>query len=336
MSRDEKVDKFKDWLNQPENAETLFILDDLDGLREPQLILSAMPHEANTILFSTRNPILREDVGRDTHNLRLSSMDPDEIVQLMEGVLERTGYEADGDILDRAVLREIAIAIHGHPLAAIVAIRYITRVIAQEGSDCPERHFLNIVKGSDFKSRLRFLEYKLSGPSIMETFSISKNRLQDPNGTAWKLMQFVAVLETDENIIDFRKFFYNRSCQVNVARFPDDDILVAQNTEISEALAEFETVSFGERVRMVKPMQFHPLWLECTLHAMGVEGRIRHIRQVLMICHLSVLDSPEDALPFYLPHVRRCLQVCDSFQIQLRRLGLPEGAREWVVAVAET
>jgi hypothetical protein len=130
MSRDEKVDKFKDWLNQPENAETLFILDALDGLREPQLILSAMPHEANTILFSTRNPILREDVGRNTHNLRLSSMDPDEIVGLMEGVLERTDYEADGDIQDRAVLREIAIAIHGHPLAAIVAIRYITRVIA--------------------------------------------------------------------------------------------------------------------------------------------------------------------------------------------------------------
>jgi hypothetical protein len=53
MSQDEKVDKFKDWLNQLENTKTLFILDDLDGLRELQLILTAIPHEAKTILFST-------------------------------------------------------------------------------------------------------------------------------------------------------------------------------------------------------------------------------------------------------------------------------------------
>lgn len=48
MTRVEKVEKFRDWLKQPENAKTLFILDDLDGLRDPELILSAVPHEAQS------------------------------------------------------------------------------------------------------------------------------------------------------------------------------------------------------------------------------------------------------------------------------------------------
>lgn len=330
MSREEKVDKFKDWLKQPENNKTLFILDDLDGLKDPESILNAVPNEAKTILFSTRNPVLREELDRHTHHLRLPSMDPDEIVQLMEAVLDRIGYEAEGDILDRGILREIAIALHGHPLAAIVAIRYITRVIAQ-GSDSPERDLLSILHGSDFEDRRRFLDYRSSGPSIMDTFLISRNRLQDQNGRAWKLLQLIAVLETDKNIVDFRKFFYEKFFDIDPAVFPDHDILAAKNTEISEALSGIETVSFGERVRMAKPIQFHPLWLECTLQAMGGEARIRWIRQVLMICYRSASSSPEDAIPLYLPHVQRCLQVCRSFQIQLETLGLTKEAREWVV-----
>lgn len=116
-------------------------------------------------------------------------MDPDDVIQLTESVLEKSSHGADGYTIDRGTLREIAVALHGHPLAAIIAIRYITRVIAQEGSDFPERQFLSIFTGPDFKARRRFLDYRSSGPSIMETFSISRNRLQDKNGKAWKLMQ---------------------------------------------------------------------------------------------------------------------------------------------------
>jgi len=334
MSREEKVDKFRDWLKQPENAETLFILDDLDGLKDPELILAAVPKEAKTILFSTRNPILRNDLDqRHSHHLRLPSMDPDEVVQLMEAVPDTIDYEADGDVLSRTVLREIAVALYGHPLAAIIAMRYITRVISQEGSDSPEKDFLAILQGSDFEARRRFLEYRSSGQSIMDTFLVSKNRLQHQDIRAWNLLQFIAVLETDENIVDFRKFFYNKFCPIEQESFPDHDVLAAKNTEISEALAKIEIVSFGERLRMAKPIQFHPLWLECTLQAMGEEGRIRHLRQVLRMCYLSVQISPEDALPQFLPHIQRCLHVCKSFQI-FGNLGLNEIERKWVETVA--
>jgi hypothetical protein len=62
-------------------------------------------------------------------------------------------------------------------------------------------------------------------------------------------------------------------------------LLAAKPTEISEAL-KIETVSLGERLCMANPIYFHPLWLECTLHVMGHEGRIRRI-----------LPGAEDLLP---------------------------------------
>lgn len=316
MSRQEKIEKFRDWLKKPENAETLFILDDLDGLRDPQLILAAVPNEAKTILFSTRNPILRHDLDqRHTHQLRLPPMSAGEVVQLMDAVTDKIEYEAEGDVLDRTVLYDIAVALHGHPLAAIIAIRYITRVISQEGSSSPEKDFLALLQGTDFEARRRFLEYRAGGPSIMETFLASKNRLQQQDLLAWNLLLFIAVLETDENIVDFRKFFYNKHCLIELESFPDYEVLAAKKTEISEALSQIETVSFGERLRTAKPIQFHPLWLECALHTMGHEGRIRRIRQVLKICYLSVENSFGDLQPQFFPHIQRCLQVCNSFQI---------------------
>jgi hypothetical protein len=200
------------------------------------------------------------------------------------------------------ILREIAIALYGHPLAAILAIKYITNTIAQEGSGLPEKDFLDILRGSDFEARKHFLEYRAGGPSIMETFTVSRNRLRGKDGKGWKLMQYVAVLETDENVVDFRKFFYNKSKKIDPVLFPDGDIQTAKSIKISEAFAEFEAVSFGERVRMSKPIQFHPLWLECTLHEMGVNGRKDHLRKVLTVCYLTTIAASEDASSLYFPH----------------------------------
>lgn len=66
-----------------------------------------------------------------------------------------------------------------------------------------------------------------------------------------------------------------------------------------------------------------------------LEGRIRCIRQVMIICYRSVLDYLEDSPPLRIPHVQRCLQVCKSFQIRLRELGLTVEAQEWVFTIAE-
>jgi hypothetical protein len=80
---------------------------------------------------------------------------------------------------------------------------------------------------------------------------------------------------------------------------------------------------------MASPMQFHPLWLECTVHAMGKEGRIRYISQVLMICYLTMYHVDDSIV--VLPHVKRCVQIREPFQIQLEELLLSRPAFDWVV-----
>lgn len=101
-----------------------------------------------------------------------------------------------------------------------MAIR-LPRVLLQEGSESPEANFLDILIGSDFEARRHFLKCRFSGKSIMDVFQISRNRLREPNGKAWRVMNFIATLETDNNIVDFRKFFYNRTSAVDQTDFQD-------------------------------------------------------------------------------------------------------------------
>ncbi|KAH6722704.1 hypothetical protein BKA61DRAFT_667428 [Leptodontidium sp. MPI-SDFR-AT-0119] len=156
MPAEERVETFKKWLLQPENIETLVMLDDLDGLADPELILSAIPLGAKT---------------------------------------------QDGELYNRDVLREIAKAVHGHPLAASHAIKYIIRVISQEPVDSPAETFLSILEDPNHETRASFLEYKPRAPSIMDTFYVSRNRLPNPKGLAWTLMQFLSILEANASIV---------------------------------------------------------------------------------------------------------------------------------------
>jgi len=62
---------------------------------------------------------------------------------------------------------------------------------------------------------------------------------------------------------------------------------------------------------------------------MGPKGRIRYARQVLLICHHNIIvdhgniNITANCGDSFLPHVRKCLQVCKSFRIELVDLKLP-------------
>ncbi|KAK0128366.1 hypothetical protein ONS95_000338 [Cadophora gregata] len=337
LSQDEKIERFKQWLRRPENAETLFMLDDLDGLRSYELVWTALPHEAKIILFSSRNPVLCEQLNWQSHHLRLRSMDHDDVVQIMEGMLQRMSGVASRTLPSRERLQEIASALDGYPMASMMAIRYITRVLAQETPDEPEVQFLQIMQGPDFVSRKHFLEYKSgNGPSIMDTFLTSKQRLRDPYGISWKIMQFSAFLETSDPSLDFRRFFYaiSRECILQTSEFPDHDVLTANTVLISEGFAEIEAVSFGEPAMGSIPARFHPIWLECTLQCMGEANRIRYMRQVLMICHMMALNSDSTMQPEAIQrHINRSRDICNAFSLILNRLGLPPVVLVWLRAL---
>ena len=168
----------------------------------------------------------------------------------------------------------------------------------------------------------------------MDSFSISRTRLPKPRDRAWTLMQLLSILETNDSIVDFREFFFSSSSRMDPEEFPDHDILGASRYDLLELFAQIEAVSFGERLRTSRPFQFHPLWLECTRHAMGLAGRLRYIRQVLLFCYRSIIadindDTLEKTIGNLVPHVRHGLRVCEAFGIEPLELGLPETILDW-------
>lgn len=62
------------WLNDPENDDALFLLDDMDGIQELEDREAAFPDEAKTILYTTRNPVFHKENISSRHKIRLSVM----------------------------------------------------------------------------------------------------------------------------------------------------------------------------------------------------------------------------------------------------------------------
>jgi hypothetical protein len=243
---------------------------------------------------------------------------------------ETPEYRSRTDLYNQDVLLQIVNAVRGHPLAASNAVKYIVRVLSQYKEATAGSRFVAMMAGNDYKTRQHFLTYKPDSPSIIETFEVSQIRLTKPDIQARALMNFLSLIETEgKEEEDFRDFFFEHSCPVPPETFPDHQLLSAESFELQELFSELEKVSFSERLQASKPLEFHPLWLECTRHTMEPEGRIRYARQVLLICYHTicvdhgVLNITSDIDDNFLRHVCKCIQVCRSFQIGLDDLELP-------------
>jgi hypothetical protein len=327
MSPDQKVEAFKLWLGEPENNNCLFIVDDLDKLRDVQPLASALPSHAKNVFISTRRPNIVEEVQGKTFSLRLNLMTTDEIVSIMNSLLRR--YEFDCCLLDQ--LKPIAEAVHGHPLAASNAIKYIVWILSLLPGKSPAQRFIEMMNNSDYDARRRFLDYKPPGaPSIMETYLSSQLRLRDPSGEARQLFQRICFLETDETVTDFRTFLFTVPSSIKEKRS-------WFRTASPELLAELESVSFGLRGAYGKGFQIHPLWVECARHLVGHDGRVDHISHVVSICYdysmlLRDTDLKIDASMLD-SHIDCCLRVCRSFNIDIDSLRLGDCEKDWLTLV---
>ncbi|KAK6613001.1 hypothetical protein H4I95_01345 [Botrytis cinerea] len=323
---DEKIERFKNWLGDEENESALLILDDIDGMKEfGQNPLVDVPEQAKNILLTTRNPNVR--LRDDCKTIKLNNMEIDDIVSILEEVrsLEDEDTEDFLDLNNSDILLSIAKAVHGHPLAACIAMRYIIRVQSLDDYTSAGQDFVSMLSGSDHKARMTFLQYKPQMPSIMETFIVSKERLSHPQGPAWSLMEVLSLLETDESIVDFKKFFAFSNIE-NKEEFPDFDILGLRKESIMPLLHQIEEVSFMERARRSKPLRIHPLWAECTRQLMGINRMLSLMRQILTICYYSTTAvSGERMSCHYYPHVKHCMRICGSFWHQCIELENAEG-----------
>lgn len=340
---DEKVERFKSWLDDEENNNALLIFDDVDGIRKPSQTPSfELPHQAKNVLLTTRNPNVRP---RDNCKIiKLSNMETTDVITILETVrsieLEDDEPEDFPDLYNPDIILSIAKAVHGHPLAASIAMKYIIRVQSLDISTSAGRDFVSMLTGSDHKARLKFLQYKpqTQMPSIIETFLVSRERLSSPQSLAWSLMEVLSLLETDESLVDFRNFF-ELSDIPNGEELPDMDILGLRREGIMPLLHQIEEVSFMERMKRAKPLRVHPLWAECTRQLMGMDRIRRLMRQILKICYYSTASIPQDAHEgsrrrscFY-PHVKHCMNVCKAFDLDISDLELQREVNELVATM---
>ena len=333
---EERIQRFKAWLEDAENEESLFLFDDVDGVQGADRIEETVPPEAQTVLYTTRNPVVH-DPGFHLHRIRITPMDAGTLIKVMEAVRneELTDSKRFGDLFQSQTLLQIAETVHGHPLAASIAIKYIIRVVSYNNPATAGQAFIDMFNSDNYNERYEFLNFTPENVSIMETFRVSRKRLRKPEGQAWRLMQFHGMLDTNISGTSF----FNHTCHITPAEFPDHDILFTESSYLRGRLfSEIESVSFGERINFSEPLMFHPLWLECTRHMMGPAGRLRYARQVLQVCYHSYFsqvnqDGSDEAgtrASSFLAHARHCMAVCRNFKIKFKDLNILDAIQEWV------
>ena len=318
------VAAFKAWLKEPANQPVLFMVDDLDRLKDATTIEEALPREAQIILCSTRDPsIAIESVDRIPTQFKIQNMDIEETISLLRTVLHRNNVtESDIDIPPSEV-EAIARSVHGHALAACRAISYILNVIAQTAEEPPINAFLHMMNGSDWEARSHFLSYKRKmGPSLMETFEMSLQRLPGNQEPTIRFLELLAFLSCKDQSLDYRNFLSIRRPWLREmwVDLPDYEIFAARTIEQGKRLEELENVSIGSRTTFRAPLQIHPLWLECIQQRTGQEGSERWIRQILLLCLESWTRGESEAYDILRPFACNALDIAERFQI---RISLP-------------
>jgi hypothetical protein len=325
----ERVQAFRDWLGTQENEQTLFMIDDIDGLMTDSEIEAAIPSEAKVVLYSTRDPTILRDFRPADKEISVSTLDPDEMAALMTLLLKHTRYLRQDPLAEEA-LASVAKAVRGHALAACRAVQYIDDIISQT-SESPIGAFLAIMNGPNWKGRKEFLEYKpRAGFSVMETFEISLKRLRRNQSTTIRLLQLLSFLNNFEGSLDFRKFFaMDRPWLMELEDdLPDVDLLSKGMESHAKYLAEMENVSIGLRASRLEPLKFHAIWLECVHQGMDHDDRLRWLRQVLLLCDASIAQS--ENVEMITLFRQNALHIAAKFDIKPDSLVPSSTAQRWL------
>lgn len=333
----ERIRAFKTWLAHPSNQASLFIVDDLDGYKDETLIRDALPREAQVILYSTRDPSLIESLDRDSQSYYIPTMKQDEMASLMVTMIRRSGGIFSRAAISEKELEAIAEVVDGHALGACRAIAYILHVLAQT-TESPAADFLDMFNGPKWESRLQFLEYKPRiGLSIMETFAVSLERMRRHQSEAARLLDLLAFLSAKDQSLNFRDFLRLERPWLEEMQLllPDYDVFASGLKGKGEYLAELENVSIGVRPDVSLPLQIHPLWLECIQQRAGYEGRLRWIRQIILLVHGSYARGEEDDYTSLRPFLQNAFAIAARFRIGPDELLEDQELRNWIDALNE-
>jgi hypothetical protein len=328
-----RIDAFNNWLQEPENQRSVFIFDDIDGFKPEAAMLSAIPEGPGNLIYSSRDPKLLRDLGRPGEALSVSTMTPEEIVQLMKNIMARDKSMLPEQKPSDEQLYAISIAVYGHPLAACRAITYICDKISITAIDSPAEEFLEILQGSDWESRRNFLDFRgRFGRSIMDTFEASLDRMELNNKAyaEWVLTiaAFISPNTVTREFVDFRPFFQHDRPWLAELRedLPDFELFSKSKAALRHGLSELERTSLWSRPPTLSTsrgsLPIHPLWLECIRHRVSPAGRLRWLRQIHLLCEASTARN--EKVELFERFKTNALNVAAKFGVQPAELNPSE------------
>ncbi|KAF4626234.1 hypothetical protein G7Y89_g11926 [Cudoniella acicularis] len=322
-----RIEIFYNWLSHSCNADSLLIVDDLDAFGNED-IKKVLACQAQHILISTRwSDLVWTTQNRDFLELRLPPMSSSSMVSIMKAttIYNRSRQLEDND------LESIAPILCGHPLAASLAVPFISQYLSTY--DEPAQEFMNLLQSSDPEDRELFLKFNLGGlfVSVWDSFEQSHSRIQKDSGQAATLMGILSFLRIDDDCFD--EFFKQKKPWINNIEneLPDASIFKAKYITLAMLLGELRKVSFYLEFpqESKKRLNVHPLMLDFARLRAGEEGRLRFAKQIFRVCYESVTRSKKNET-FILPHVQHCLRICRGFNIDLRTLQLPGHVLQWL------
>jgi hypothetical protein len=323
----ERVQIFIKWLGNPCNEKALLVIDDLDAYEDPDEINKVLTCPARNIIVSTRNSDLRGTYRR-FEELRVSQLDLDSTISLMDGMINDT----ESELFTPDGLKAVARVIHGHPLAARLAIPFIVERFGTYEN--PAQEFVRLFNSSDSTAREIFWNFKSDdGLSLWDSFQVSYDRLKrrDKDGSASNLLGLLPFLKTDTNHIDFFKQEMPWLDEVDKTQLADTIIFKAKFIHLAGWLSEIRKVSFyvsKTAKNSDEILNLHPLVLQFVMMQAGTHARVRFLKQMFTLLHKLACGGDEKGLAE--PHVRHCLQVCAEFNTPLSVLGLPLDVLQWL------
>jgi hypothetical protein len=306
MSRSERVAAFSDWLNRGSNDHTLFLIDDIDAIHDPAEMTNALSYQANTVIYTGRNPYAFPTKRKKEEEVPLLSSE--ETVLLLKRTIEQSSLSSRRIIPSEQDLTAVADILQGHPLAACNAVYFMTQELSYAiRTPSPIKRFIEMFSLDQWELRKDFLEFKPhSGVSVMESFELSLQRIQEKQSLSSRILQIAAFLTNE--ILDFREFFLiSRPWIVEFQdEIPNHSLFTISETTLAKCLRSLEGTSLIMSSSPVDKLRLHPVWVECLRQHVKHPGRLRILSQITLLIRVSLARNEDVEL------MARFLDNCQS------------------------
>jgi hypothetical protein len=309
---------FSDWLNRGSNDHTVFLVDDIDAIKDPAEMTSALSYQANTIIYTGRNPYAL--VTKRKREEEVPLLTSEDTALLLKRTIEQSSLSSRRIIFSEQDLTAVAKILQGHPLAACNAVYFMTQDLSYSiRTPSPMKRFIEIFSSDQWESRKDFLEFKPhSGVSVMESFELSLQRIQEEGSLSCQILQIAAFLTND--VLDFREFFIIRRPWILGFQdeIPNHDLFTISETTLAKCLRRLEGTSLIMNSSLVDPLRLHPVLAECLRQRVEHADRLRILRQIILLIRVSLAEKKDVQL--MTGFLDNCQSIAQAFRISEQEL----------------